>query len=61
LQTVLLNQGTPIGIDDILIAAHVLSLDASLETNNVKHFGKVPALEMVNWLGSVETSENGLH
>lgn len=52
LQTFLLSQGTPIGINDTLIAAHVLSLDATLVTNNLKHFGKVPALEIVNWAGT---------
>jgi tRNA(fMet)-specific endonuclease VapC len=51
LQTLLLNQGTPIGINDTLIAGHVLSLEATLVTNNIKHFGKVPGLEMVNWIG----------
>ncbi len=50
LQTLLLNQGTPIGINDTLIAGHVLSLEATLVTNNVKHFGKVPGLEKVNWI-----------
>lgn len=54
LQTFLLNQGTPIGINDTLIAAHVLSLDAKLVTNNVKHFGKVPGLEIVNWVCALE-------
>lgn len=54
LQTILLNQGTPIGINDTLIAAHVLSLNATLVTNNVKHFGKVSGLEIVNWVDSVE-------
>lgn len=53
LQTFLLNQGTPIGINDTLIAAHVLSMVATLVTNNVKHFGKVPDLEIVNWADSL--------
>ncbi len=54
LQTLLLNQGTPIGINDTLIAAHVLSLDATLVTNNSKHFGKVPELTLVNWIDATE-------
>ncbi len=49
LQSMLLNQGTPIGGNDTLIAAHALSLDATLVTNNTKHFGKVAALSVVNW------------
>ncbi len=50
LQTVLFNKGTPIGANDTLIAAHVLSLEATLVTNNTKHFSKVPALNIVNWI-----------
>lgn len=50
LQTTLFNQGTPIGANDTLIAAHVLSLDATLVTNNIKHFNKVPTLRLVNWV-----------
>jgi tRNA(fMet)-specific endonuclease VapC len=54
LQTVLFNQGTPIGANDTLIAAHVLSLEATLVTNNIKHFSKVPLLNVVNWISPVE-------
>jgi tRNA(fMet)-specific endonuclease VapC len=54
LQIYLLNQEAPIGINDTLIAAHVLSMDATLVTNNTKHFRKVPGLETVNWVGAVE-------
>lgn len=50
LQTALLNQGSPIGINDTLIAAHVISLEAVLVTNNTKHFSKVDGLKMVNWV-----------
>lgn len=50
LQTELFNQGTPIGANDTLIAAHVLSLDATLVTNNIKHFNKVSTLRLVNWV-----------
>jgi tRNA(fMet)-specific endonuclease VapC len=49
LQTWLLKQGTPIGMNDTLIAAHALSLEATLVTNNTKHFQKAPALILVNW------------
>jgi tRNA(fMet)-specific endonuclease VapC len=54
LQTFLFNKGTPIGANDTLIAAHVLSLDATLVTNNTKHFSKVPLLNCNNWIYSVE-------
>ncbi len=53
LQTLLFRQGLPIGPNDTIIAAHVLSLSAILVTNNIKHFGKVPALELVNWTDKV--------
>ncbi|MGH8548199.1 MAG: type II toxin-antitoxin system VapC family toxin [Methylococcales bacterium] len=52
LQTWLFSQGMPIGTNDSLIAAHVLSLGATLVTNNTKHFAKVPALRIVNWTSS---------
>jgi len=50
LQALLLNTGTPIGTNDTLIAAHALSLDAMMVTNNTKHFGKVPNLKLENWV-----------
>ena len=54
LQTLLFNKGTPISANDTMIAAHVLSLDATLVTNNTKYFSKVPLLNCINWLYSVE-------
>jgi tRNA(fMet)-specific endonuclease VapC len=44
------RQGTPIGPLDILIAAHALSLDTTLVTNNVKEFSRVPDLRIANWV-----------
>jgi len=58
LQTLLFNKGTPIGANDTLIAAHVLSLEATLVTNNTKHFSKVPLLKVVNWLYSTEETQS---
>ncbi len=49
LQAFLLSEGTPIGINDTLIAAHGLSLGATLVSNNIRHFSKVPGLNLVNW------------
>lgn len=41
---------TPIGSLDTLIAAHALSLDITLITNNVKEFNRVPKLKLENWV-----------
>lgn len=50
LQTLLFNAGTPIGANDTLIAAHALSLQAIMVTNNTRHFEKVPDLRLENWV-----------
>lgn len=42
--------GTPIGPMDMLIAAHALSLDLTLVTNNVREFRRVPGLRVENWV-----------
>lgn len=41
--------GTPIGPLDTLIAAHALSLQCTLVTNNVKEFQRVSGLSVENW------------
>ena len=41
--------GTPIGPLDMQIAAHALALEATLVTNNVRKFGRVPDLKLINW------------
>ncbi|TVR92986.1 MAG: type II toxin-antitoxin system VapC family toxin [Wenzhouxiangellaceae bacterium] len=46
----LTRQGTPIGPNDLLIAAHALSAELTLVTANVKEFSRVPALAVENWL-----------
>ena len=33
-----------------MIAAHARSLDATLVSNNTRHFEKVPDLLIVNWV-----------
>jgi hypothetical protein len=35
---------------DLLIAAHALSLDATLVTNNQTHFARISGLQVANWL-----------
>lgn len=42
--------GTPIGPNDLFIAAHALALDAVLVTDNEKEFSRVPGLKIENWL-----------
>ena len=44
------TQGKPIGPLDTLIAAHALSLDLTLVTNNVREFSKVRRLRVENWV-----------
>ena len=34
---------------DRMIAAHAISLDATLVTNNVKDFTAIPGLRLANW------------
>lgn len=46
----LAEKGSPIGEFDVLIAAHAIVLDATLVTNNVKHFKRVRSLRTENWL-----------
>ncbi len=41
--------GTPIGSLDTLIAAHALSQQSLLVTNNTREFSKVPGLQLDNW------------
>ena len=44
------RRGTPIGANDMLIAAHALSLDATVVTDNLREFERVPGLATTNWL-----------
>ena len=43
-------RGQPIGSLDMLIAAHALALGATLVTNNLSEFGRVPGLPCENWV-----------
>lgn len=43
------SKGTPIGNMDLLIAAHSLSLDYILVSNNIREFARVPGLKYENW------------
>ena len=42
--------GTPIGPNDLLIAAHARALGYTLVTDNVTEFERVSGLEVENWL-----------
>ena len=42
--------GTPIGINDLHIAAHARSLGLVVVTNNLKEFERVPGLVSLNWI-----------
>lgn len=44
------KSGTPIGTNDLHIAAHARSEGLVVVTNNVSEFKRVPALEIENWL-----------
>ncbi len=46
----LTRQGTPIGPNDLLIAAHALASDLTVVTANVGEFSRVPGLKVENWL-----------
>lgn len=43
------RRGSPIGSNDLMIAAHARSLDATLVTNNVREFRRVTGLRVENW------------
>jgi tRNA(fMet)-specific endonuclease VapC len=42
--------GTPLGPNDLLIAAHALAADLRLVTANTREFERVPSLHLENWL-----------
>ncbi len=45
------SKGLIIGPLDLLIAAHALSQDLVLITNNEKEFKRIPLLKIENWVG----------
>lgn len=46
----LARKGTPIGPNDMLIAAHALDTDLIMVTANLREFTRVPGLKVENWL-----------
>ncbi len=49
IRTDLKRAGCPIGSNDLLIAAHALSLDTMLITNNTREFERVAGLRVEQW------------
>jgi tRNA(fMet)-specific endonuclease VapC len=45
----LARKGTPIGGNDLFIAAHALALGVPLVTNNLREFRRVPGLKVEGW------------
>jgi tRNA(fMet)-specific endonuclease VapC len=43
------REGSPIGANDMLIAAHALTLGLTLVTNDAREFCRVPQLIVENW------------
>ena len=58
LRAALERAGTPIGPNDLWIAAHALACDATLVTDNEREFGRVPGLRVENWLRAPQTGAN---
>jgi tRNA(fMet)-specific endonuclease VapC len=50
IRTTLERKGTPIGANDMLIAAQARAIAAICVTDNVAEFKRVPALKVENWL-----------
>ena len=44
------RKGSPIGGNDLLIAAHALAVEATIVTANVDEFARVEGLKLQNWL-----------
>ena len=44
------RQDTPIGPNDLLMAAHALALDLTVITGNEREFPRVPSPRVENWL-----------
>jgi len=49
LRAILSKQGRPIGDIDTLIAGQALARGWTVVTRNVRHFGRVPGLSLIDW------------
>jgi tRNA(fMet)-specific endonuclease VapC len=52
IRAVLELRGTPIGINDMHIAAHARSAGLTLVSNNLREFERVPGLLTENWIAA---------
>ncbi len=52
IRAVLEKSGTPIGVNDLHIAAHGRSEGLTVVTNNLSEFSRVPGLQAENWLSA---------
>ena len=50
IRTELESKGKTIGPLDMLIAAHALSLNLTIVSNNIKEFSRIPKLKCENWI-----------
>ncbi|MDR3213212.1 MAG: type II toxin-antitoxin system VapC family toxin [Azoarcus sp.] len=50
IRTELEAAGQPIGMNDLLIAAHAHALDLTLVTDNTREFSRIRGLNVENWL-----------
>ena len=50
IRALLTSKGTPIGNNDLWIAAHAKSAAVTLVTNNEREFRRVPGLKIQNWV-----------
>jgi len=49
IRALLASKGTPIGNNDLWIAAHAKAVAVTLVTNNEREFKRVPGLKIQNW------------
>jgi len=47
------RQATPIGGNDLWIAAHALALRATLVSHNVREFARIDGLALLDWAAAV--------
>ena len=51
----LAQQGTPVGPNDMMIAAHARSLGLAVVTANIREFSRIEGLKVENWLLDTKT------
>lgn len=49
IRAALRRQGTPVGANDMLIAAHAKSKGLTIVTNNTREFDRIEGLTVANW------------